>query len=56
MTTHDLFVAAAYACAALGTGGLIAWILVDQHLRRRELAELEASGIKRRSDRTGASA
>jgi heme exporter protein D len=51
MTTHDLFVTAAYACAAVGIGGLIAWILADQHSRRRELAELEASGIRRRSDR-----
>ena len=55
MTTHDLFVAAAYGCAALGTVGLIAWVLLDQHFRRRELAELEASGIKRRSDRSGVS-
>jgi heme exporter protein D len=53
MTTHDLFVAAAYGCAAFGIVGLIAWVLLDQHLRRRELAELEASGVKRRSDRAG---
>ena len=53
MTAHDLFVAAAYACAALGSLGLIAWVLVDQHLRRRELAELEAAGVRRRSERTG---
>lgn len=53
MTAHDLFVAAAYACAALGSSGLVAWILIDQHLRRRELAELEAAGVRRRSDGAG---
>jgi heme exporter protein D len=51
MTAHDLFVAAAYACAAIGIAGLIAWILADQHWRRRELAEFEAAGVRRRSDR-----
>jgi heme exporter protein D len=54
MTTHDLFVAAAYISAAIGIGGLIAWILADQHLRRRELAELEAAGVRRRSGRGAA--
>jgi heme exporter protein D len=53
MTTHDLFVAAAYASAVLGIAGLVAWILIDQHNRRRELAELEASGVRRRSERSG---
>jgi heme exporter protein D len=50
MTAHDLFVAAAYTCAAIGIAGLIAWILADQHGRRRELAELEAAGVRRRSE------
>jgi heme exporter protein D len=53
MTTHDVFVAAAYAAATIGIGGLVVWILVDQHNRRRELAQLEASGVRRRSERTG---
>ena len=51
MSTHDLFVAAAYASAAIGIAGLVVWILADQHWRRRELAELEAAGVRRRSDR-----
>ncbi len=51
MTTHDLYVAAAYGIAIVVLGILIGWILLDQHLRRRELAELEAAGIRRRSDR-----
>ncbi len=56
MTAHALYVAAAYAISALGLGGLVAWILLDQRARRRELAELEASGARRRSDRGGSSA
>lgn len=54
MSPHDLYVAAAYASAVVGIVGLVAWILADQGARRRELAQLEASGIKRRSDRPGA--
>jgi len=33
--------------------GLIGWLLVDQRARRRELIELEARGVRRRSDREG---
>lgn len=51
MSSHDLFVAAAYLLSAIGIGGLIAWIVVDQELQRRELAAFEARGIKRRSER-----
>ena len=39
------------ACAGVGIAGLIAWILADQHWRRRDLAELEAAGVRRRSER-----
>jgi len=48
--THTFFVAAAYGASALALAGLIGWILVDQRLRKRELAELEAGGVRRRSD------
>lgn len=51
MSTHDLYVLAAYACTAVGLAGLIGWILVDQWYRRDELAQLEATGVRRRSDR-----
>ena len=37
--------------SAIGIAGLIAWILADQQTRRRELAEFEASGVRRRSER-----
>lgn len=51
MTAHALYVTAAYAISALGLGGLVAWVLIDQRARRREMAELEASGVRRRSSR-----
>jgi len=51
MTAHALYVTAAYGVSALAIAGLIAWVLVDGRTRRREMAELEASGLRRRSDR-----
>ncbi|PSJ53148.1 heme exporter protein CcmD [Kumtagia ephedrae] len=52
MSAHALYVTAAYAASIAGLAGLIGWILLDGRARRRELAELEASGIRRRSDRS----
>jgi heme exporter protein D len=51
MTAHALYVTAAYGVSALAIAGLIAWVLFDGRARRREMAELEASGMRRRSDR-----
>ncbi len=51
MSTHALYVTAAYSITALALAGLIVWVLLDQRARRRELAELEAAGIRRRSDK-----
>jgi heme exporter protein D len=51
MTAHALYVTAAYGISALAIAGLIAWVLHDHRARRHELAELEASGLRRRSDR-----
>jgi heme exporter protein D len=51
MTAHALYVTSAYGIAALAIGGLIAWVVLDQRARRREIADLEASGLRRRSDR-----
>lgn len=53
MSTHMLYVAAAYGITAVVLAGLVGWVLLDQRARKRELAELEASGIRRRSDRAG---
>ncbi len=51
MTAHALYVTAAYGISALGIAALIAWVMLDQRARRRDMAELEASGMRRRSDR-----
>jgi len=50
MSVHALYVTAAYSVTAIVIAGLIGWLLIDQFARRRELAELEASGVRRRSD------
>ncbi len=54
MTAHALYVTAAYGVSALAIAGLIAWALLDSRARRREMAELEAGGVRRRSDRKDA--
>jgi heme exporter protein D len=53
MSAHALYVTAAYGITAIVLAGLIGWILLDQRARKRELAELEAAGVRRRSDKTG---
>ena len=50
MSGHAGFVFAAYAASALVIGAMILWIALSQRARRGELAALEASGVKRRSD------
>ena len=55
MSVHALYVTAAYAITVVVLAGLVGWILIDQRARRRELAELEASGVRRRSDKVGKS-
>lgn len=52
MSAHALYVTAAYGATVIVMAGLIGWLLIDRNARRRELAELEASGVRRRSDRT----
>ncbi|MCO5145306.1 MAG: heme exporter protein CcmD [Aquamicrobium sp.] len=54
MSAHALYVAAAYGVSALVLAGLALWILADQRARRREMAALEAAGVRRRSDAGGA--
>ena len=51
MTAHALYVTAAYGVSTLGLAALIAWILFDQRARRRDIAEIEAAGLRRRSER-----
>ena len=49
MMSHAAYVFTSYGIAALTVLGLVAWVVLDGRTRRRELAELEASGIRRRS-------
>ena len=51
MMTDTEFVALAYAVTAVSLAALVAWILLDQRARKRDLAELEAMGIRRRSEK-----
>jgi heme exporter protein D len=51
MSAHALYVTAAYGITAVVLIGLVGWILIDQRARKRELAELEAAGVRRRSDK-----
>jgi heme exporter protein D len=48
---HPWFVATAYGISAVVIAGLIVWILLDGRARRRDIAGLEASGVRRRSAR-----
>lgn len=50
MSAHALYTAAAYGISAAVLVALALWILADQRARRRELAELEAAGVRRRSE------
>ena len=51
---HAAFIVAAYAMAAMVVTGLIAWVLADHAAQRRLLADLEARGVTRRSDKSEA--
>jgi heme exporter protein D len=48
---HAAFIVGAYAVALLIVAALIAWVLIDNRRQRRILADLEARGITRRSER-----
>jgi heme exporter protein D len=50
MTDHAGFVFASYAVSVIVIGALMLWIMLGQRARKAELAALEASGVKRRSD------
>ena len=51
---HAAFIIAAYAMAALVVTGLIAWVIADHGAQRRLLADLEARGVTRRSEKSEA--
>ena len=54
--SHTFYIAASYAFAALVTLCLIGWVWLDGRARRKELAELEAAGIRRRSSSSASAA
>lgn len=47
--THAFYVNLSYVFSVLIVFALIGWIWLDGRARRRELTELEAAGIRRRS-------
>ena len=47
---HAAFIVASYVMAALVVLGLTAWVLADFRAQRRVLADLEARGMRRRSE------
>lgn len=46
---YAAFIVSAYGISGLVLAALGAWIFLDARLRRRELARLEESGIRRRA-------
>jgi len=50
---HGFYIALSYGISALIVAVLLGWVLLDGRARQRELAELEAAGVRRRSARTG---
>ena len=49
--SHAFYVAASYGAAFAVTLGLVLWVFLDHRARQREIAQLEAAGIRRRSAR-----
>jgi len=48
---HMGFVSAAYLLALVIVCGLAVWVIADYKIQRRKLADLEARGIVRRSQK-----
>jgi heme exporter protein D len=48
---HAAFIVGAYSVAFLIVAAMIAWVVIDNRRQRRTLADLEARGITRRSER-----
>jgi heme exporter protein D len=46
---HWVSIVASYLLAAAVVAGLVAWVAIDHAAQRRNLAELEARGVRRRS-------
>jgi heme exporter protein D len=50
---HAAFIVISYAAAIAIVAGLIVWIVLDRARLARELHELDAQGVTRRSERPG---
>jgi heme exporter protein D len=50
---HTDFIVLAYMAASVVIGALIAWVLLDHRTQTRLLADLDAQGVTRRSERPG---
>ena len=50
---HAAFIVMSYAAAIAIVAGLIVWVVLDRRHLARELGELDAQGITRRSEPTG---
>ena len=48
---HAAFIVTAYAAATAIVAGMIAWVTLDRRQLTRELDDLEARGVTRRSQR-----
>lgn len=48
---HATFIVASYVVVAVVLFGIIAWLILDGRAQKRQLAEMEARGIRRRSGR-----
>ena len=48
---HAAFILAAYAAGLVIIALMIAWIMLDYRTQRRVLADLDARGVRRRSER-----
>ena len=47
---HAAFIVAAYAISVAVVAGLVVWVIADHRAQVRTLADLEASGVRRRSE------
>ena len=50
--THSAFIIAAYGVAILIVAAMICWVFLDHRRQTRLLADLEARGLTRRSERS----
>ena len=51
---HAAFIWAAYAVVAVVLAALVAWLVLDGRRQQRLVDELEARGVRRRSQQGGA--